>query len=119
MLNYQPSLDRVFQALADPTRRAIVDRLSRGSASVGELAKPLDMSLAAVVQHVQILEACGLIRTAKAGRVRHCLIEPEVLDAAERWINERRALWERRLDRLDEVLTNGKAEDNKRRGRKS
>jgi DNA-binding transcriptional ArsR family regulator len=106
MLNYrQPAaLDRVFQALADPTRRLMVERLSRGPASVSALAEPFDMSLPAVVQHLAVLEASGLVRSEKVGRVRTCQIAPEVLSAAERWINERRTLWERRLDRLGEFL---------------
>lgn len=105
MLNYSPaSLDRVFQALADPTRRQIVERLSSGPASVSELARPLPISLPAVVQHLQVLEASGLVSTTKAGRVRTCRIEPEALSMAERWITERRAGWERRLDRLGDFL---------------
>ena len=94
----------MFQALADPTRRAIVDRLSRGPASVSDLAKPLPMSLPAVVQHLQVLEASGLVRSEKTGRVRTCRIEPTALKAAEHWIAERRATWERRLDRLGDFL---------------
>jgi DNA-binding transcriptional ArsR family regulator len=104
MLNHPPSLDRVFQALADPTRRAIVERLTTGAAPVSELAKPLSMSLAAVVQHIQILEASGLIVTSKTGRVRTCRVEPGTLRAAENWIAQRRHLWERRLDRLGVLL---------------
>jgi DNA-binding transcriptional ArsR family regulator len=105
VLDQAASLDRVFQALADPSRRAMVDRLSRGPASVSELARPLTMSLAAVVQHVQVLEASGLVRSEKTGRVRTCRIEPAALETAERWITERRTSWERRLDRLGEYLT--------------
>lgn len=97
-------LDEVFHALADPTRRAIVERLSRGPASVSDLARPFDMSLAAVVQHVQVLEASGLVRTEKVGRVRTCRIEPRALRGAEQWISKRRTTWERRLDRLGDVL---------------
>ncbi|MEX2032585.1 MAG: metalloregulator ArsR/SmtB family transcription factor [Dehalococcoidia bacterium] len=105
MLKYQePTLDLLFQALADPTRRAMVDRLSRGPASVSALAEPLDMTLSAVVQHVGVLEASGIVRTEKVGRVRTCRMEPGVLSMAERWINDRRTIWERRLDRLSEVL---------------
>src|ERR1700742_2533847 len=107
MLNNQPArananaaLDRVFQALADPTRRVMVERLARGPASVSELAKPLTMSLPAVVQHLQVLEARGLVRSEKVGRVRTCRIEPKALATAEQWITARRALWERRFDRL-------------------
>jgi len=94
----------VFQALADGTRREIVERLVRGPASVSELAKPLEMSLPAVMQHLQVLEACGLVRSEKAGRVRTCRIEPETLRLAESWLNGQRTTWERRLDRLGEHL---------------
>ena len=104
MLNQIAPLDRVFQALADPTRRGMVERLSRGPASVSELAAPLAMSLPAVIQHLQVLEASGLVRSDKAGRVRTCRIEPAALRPAERWIAERRTSWERRLDRLGEYL---------------
>ena len=100
----QGAVDRVFHALADPTRRAMVERLSRGPASVKELAQPLSMTLAAVVQHVQVLERSGVIRTEKVGRVRSCRIEAAGLDVAQRWIADRRALWERRLDRLGDIL---------------
>jgi DNA-binding transcriptional ArsR family regulator len=104
VLNYAPDLDRVFQALADPGRRLMVERLSRGPASVSELGRPLDMSLAAVLQHVQVLEACGLIRSAKLGRTRTCSISPAALRSAESWIADRRSMVERRLDRLGEYL---------------
>jgi DNA-binding transcriptional ArsR family regulator len=104
MLNQSATLDLLFQALADPARRAIVERLSRGPASVSELAKPLPMSLPAVVQHLQVLEASGLVRSEKIGRVRTCHIEPAALRAAEQWISERRTNWELRLDRLGEYL---------------
>ncbi len=104
MLNQSPALDLLFQALADPTRRAMVERLSHGPASVSELAKPLAISLPAVVQHLHVLEASGLVRSKKVGRVRTCRIEPEALQMAERWINERRTSWERRLDRLGDYL---------------
>lgn len=108
MLNYQAStpapLDLAFQALADPTRRTMVERLSLGPASVSELAQPLDMTLSAVVQHLAVLEASGLVRSQKVGRVRTCRIEPQVLGAAERWLSERRASWERRFDRLGAFL---------------
>ena len=90
MLNQTASLDLMFQALSDPTRRTMVERLSRGPASVSELAGPLAMSLSAVVQHLQILEASGLVRSEKSGRVRTCRIEPAVLQTAEQWITERR-----------------------------
>jgi len=98
------SLDRVFQALADPSRRAMVERLCEGPASVSELARPFPMTLAAVVQHVQVLEASGLVRSEKVGRTRTVSIEPPALRTAEQWIGQRRTTWERRLDRLGEFL---------------
>ena len=104
MLNQSGALDLVFRALGDPTRRLIVERLARGPASVSELAQPHAMSLPAVVQHLQVLEESGLIRSEKVGRVRTCRIEPMTLSLAEEWINARRAGWERRLDRLGEFL---------------
>jgi DNA-binding transcriptional ArsR family regulator len=97
-------LDRVFQALADPTRRVMVERLSRGPASVSELAEPFEMSLPSIVQHLQVLEASGLIRSEKVGRVRTCRIDEATLGSAGRWISDRRATWERRLDRLGQYL---------------
>jgi DNA-binding transcriptional ArsR family regulator len=104
MLNHSPSLDLVFQALADPTRRAMVERLTLGPASVSALAEPLSMSLPAVMQHLQVLEASGLVRSEKVGRVRTCRVEPAALRTAEEWISERRTSWERKLDRLGEFL---------------
>jgi DNA-binding transcriptional ArsR family regulator len=98
------SLDLMFQALADPTRRMMVDRLSRGPASVSELAKPFEMSLPAVVQHLQVLEQSGLVKSEKVGRVRTCTIDSTAMSQAEKWINDRRIQWERRLDRLGEFL---------------
>jgi DNA-binding transcriptional ArsR family regulator len=103
MLNH-PQLDLVFQALADPTRRDMVERLGRGPQSVSELAAPLDMSLPAVLQHLQVLEASGLVSSEKTGRVRMCRIEPKVMETAESWFARRRAVWERRFDRLGEFL---------------
>jgi DNA-binding transcriptional ArsR family regulator len=100
----QPDLDNVFRALADPGRRVMVERLTRGPATVTELAKPLDMSLTAVLQHVQVLEASGLIRSRKVGRTRTCSIDPAVLRSAEAWISQRRAMVEHRLDRLADYL---------------
>lgn len=97
-------ISRIFHALSDNTRRVMVEELSRGPLSISQLAKPLDMSLAAVVQHVNLLESCGLIKTRKQGRVRTCEIEASALTAAEEWLQERRKLWERRFDRLGEVL---------------
>ena len=106
MLKYQeaPALDAVFQALADPTRRGIVDRLTRGPASVSQLAEPLEMTLPAVMQHLAVLESCGLVRTAKVGRVRTCQVEPRTLRSVEQWIADRRTAWEQRLDRLEALL---------------
>lgn len=115
MLNQSTPLDRVFHALADPARRFMVERLSRGPASVSELAQPFDMSLSAVVQHLQVLETCGLVRSKKAGRVRTCRIEPAALRTAEKWIAGRRALWERRLDRLGDYLAEQEEQANQRR----
>ena len=104
MLHDPAQLDLMFQALADPARRSMVERLSRGPASVSQLAEPLAMSLPAVLQHLQVLEASGLVRSAKAGRVRTCRIQPAALRTAETWLTRRRAGWERRLDRLGEFL---------------
>ena len=104
MLNNSAALDRMFQALADPTRRLMLARLCRGPASVSELARPLAMSLPAVVQHLQVLQDSGLVSSRKSGRVRSCRIESSGLRAAERWISERRTLWERHFDRLGEYL---------------
>ena len=104
MLDQSADLDRVFHALADPGRRVMVERLSSGPASVSELGLPLAMSLAAVLQHVQVLEASGLVRSQKTGRTRTCSINPAVLRSAESWIAERRAFVERHLDRLGGYL---------------
>src|SRR5215469_4798248 len=106
MLNQppDPDLDRLFHALADPARRAMVERLSRGPAPVSELARPLPMSLPAVMQHLGVLADAGLVRSEKVGRVRTCAIEPQALGQAEQWINTRRVEWENRLDRLGEYL---------------
>jgi DNA-binding transcriptional ArsR family regulator len=104
-------LNRMFQALADPARRGMVERLSRGPASVSELANPLSMSLSAVMQHLQVLEASGLVRSQKVGRTRTCRIEPEGLELAERWIADRRSAWERRLDRLGDFLAEQQEDD--------
>src|ERR1700735_2948094 len=98
MLNFQPQpLDLVFQALADPTRRGMIARLSRGPASVSELAAPFDMSLPAVVQHLQVGETSGLVTSQKVGRVRTCRIEPKAMIGAQDWISSQRASWEARL----------------------
>jgi len=110
MLNQSADLDRLFHALGDPARRGMVERLSRGPAAVSELAAPLAMSLPAVMQHLGVLEAAGLVRSKKAGRVRTCAIEPAALNAAEQWINARRIEWEGRLDRLGDYLNTLKKE---------
>jgi DNA-binding transcriptional ArsR family regulator len=115
MLKHEAPLDRVFQALADPTRRAIVERLTRGPASVSQLAEPFPMSLPAVVQHLQVLESSGLIRSEKTGRVRTCRIDAAVLRQAEQWIADRRTLWEARLDRLGEYLADADESKNPER----
>src|SRR5271169_132424 len=107
MLNKMIDLDRTFQALADKSRRTMVERLTSGPASVSQLAEPLAMSLAAVVQHVQVLEACGLVTTEKVGRTRMCRIERPAMTAAEQWIADRRHGWESQLDRLGDVLDEG------------
>lgn len=104
MLKQRDPLELVFHALGDPNRRRMVDRLSRGPASVSELAEPLSISLPAVVQHLQVLQDSGLVRSEKAGRVRTCRVEPEVMRRAETWIAQRRAEWEARLDRLGGYL---------------
>jgi DNA-binding transcriptional ArsR family regulator len=104
MLNQSADLDRLFHALADPARRAMLERLSRGPAPVSELARPLPMSLPAAMQHLSVLEAAGLVRSEKIGRVRNCAIEPQALSQAEQWINARRIAWEHRLDRLGDYL---------------
>src|SRR5689334_12619425 len=100
-------VDRVLHALADPSRRVIIERLSNGPASVSELARPLPMSLPAAVQHLQVLETSGLVRPEKRGRVRTFHIEPAALRAVEQWIGARRSSWERRLDRLGDYLADG------------
>src|SRR3954467_9694692 len=97
-------VDRVFHALADPNRRVIVERLSRGPATVSELAQPLPMSLSAGGQHLQVLQGSGLVRSEKVGRVRTCRIEPAALRPVEHWIGARRSSWERRFDRLGDYL---------------
>lgn len=104
MLNESARLDLAFQALADPTRRGMLARLSRTPASVSDLARPLRMSLPAVMQHLQMLEASGLVRSEKKGRVRTVRLEPKALGVAEHWIADRRSEWEARIDRLEDYL---------------
>lgn len=101
MLKY---IDQTFHALSDPSRRAMVERLARGPATVSQLAEPLPMSLPAVVQHLQVLEASGLVRSEKVGRVRTCTLQPDRLREAEHWVVEQRTRWERRFDRLGQLL---------------
>lgn len=108
MLNQSIQLDLMFQALADSSRRIMVERLSRGPASVSELAKPLAMTLPAVIQHLQVLEASGLVRSEKVGRVRTCRIEKTAMRTVEDWAAGRRAMWERRFDRLADYLAETK-----------
>jgi DNA-binding transcriptional ArsR family regulator len=104
MAKAKAGIDLVFHALADPTRRAMVEKLSGGAISTSQLAKPLAITLAAVVQHLQVLEESGLVRTAKVGRVRTCRMEPAGLSVVEEWIGLQKGMWERRLDRLGELL---------------
>jgi DNA-binding transcriptional ArsR family regulator len=104
MLTQRVQVDRVFHALGDPTRRAMIEKLSEGPISVSRLAQPLDITLAAVVQHLQVLEKSGLVRSEKVGRVRTCRVEPKGLTVVERWVSDRRALWETRFDRLGKLL---------------
>lgn len=111
MLQHQERLDLAFQALSDPTRRAMVERLARGPASVSELAEPFPMSMSAVVQHLKVLEASGLVASEKVGRVRTCRVEPAAMSAAERWLNERRQSVERSLDRLGAFLDETRPEE--------
>lgn len=109
MLNHSATIDPVFHALADPTRRAMVEQLTRGPASVSELARPVDMTLSAVMQHLAVLEASGLVHTRKTGRVRTCRLDPTALRAGEDWFEKRRVTWERRLDRLADYLADDQA----------
>jgi len=112
MLNDSPRLDRTFQALADPARRGMLARLAHGPATVSELARPLQMSLPAVLQHLQALEASALIRSEKKGRVRTCRLQPGVLASAEQWLVDRRSEWEQRHDRFEEYVMTLKDKEN-------
>ncbi|MCU1478276.1 MAG: Transcriptional regulator, ArsR [Subtercola sp.] len=105
MAQYSTLADGVFQALADPTRRTVLRRLSRGPASIGELARPFDMALPSFMKHIRVLEQSGWIRTRKVGRVRTCTIERASFDVVDTWLSEQRALWEGRTDRLDQFVT--------------
>ena len=112
-------IDRVFHALDDPTRRALIEKISEGPISVSQLAEPLHITLAAVVQHLQVLEESGLVHTEKIGRIRTCRIEPQGLSLVEQWIADRRSLWERRFDRLGELLAEEDEEREKREKKRS
>jgi DNA-binding transcriptional ArsR family regulator len=114
MEKYSEPLDGIFQALADPTRRAVLGRLGTGPASVGELAKPFDMALPSFMKHVHLLEETGLIRTRKEGRVRTCFLEPGTFAAAEAWLSTQRAVWEARADRLEQFVLNQQAQETSR-----
>jgi DNA-binding transcriptional ArsR family regulator len=105
----QVNIDRLFHALGDPTRRAILDQLSEGPRSVSRLTAPLGITLTAVVQHLQVLEESGLVHTEKVGRVRTCRIEPAGFSVLEQWIGDHRSMWERRLDRLGDLLAESEA----------
>ena len=107
MPTHQQKIDNLFHALGDPTRRAILDRLSRGPVSVSHLAEPLGITLTAVTQHLQILEKCELVHTEKLGRVRTCRIEPHGFSLLEKWIQDHRSHWELGLDRLGKFLADG------------
>jgi DNA-binding transcriptional ArsR family regulator len=104
MANYCVELDSTFHALADPTRRAVIQRLCRGPATVSELAEPFDMALPSFMKHVGVLEGTGLIRSKKSGRIRTCILEHKNLAAAERWFEEQRAIWKSRYQNLDSLL---------------
>jgi DNA-binding transcriptional ArsR family regulator len=110
VVNQTAGLDRAFHALADPSRRLIVERLALGPASVSELAQPLAMSLPAVMQHLQVLEASSLVASEKVGRVRTCRLEPDALRRVEQWVIQQRTAWERRLDRLGDYLAENEQE---------
>lgn len=105
MPNKHMSLDRIFSALADPTRRSVLQRLSTRQAPVSELAEPFDMALPSFMQHLDVLEDCGLVRSQKAGRVRTYQLRPYSLKAAEKWLAKHRTMWETRLEQLDDYLT--------------
>jgi DNA-binding transcriptional ArsR family regulator len=113
MTNHSTELDRVFHALSDPTRRAIVMRLSRGPASVSELAKPFAMAMPTLLEHIHVLERSGLIDSAKTGRVRTCEMRPAVLSATEAWLSKQRAVWEGRFDRMEAFVASLQAKERK------
>ncbi len=115
MPNQQNPLDAVFHALADPTRRAVLQQLSQGPASVKELAKPFEMALPSFLQHLRVLEESGLLRSQKVGRVRTCEMQPSPLGEAEDWIARQRAIWEARFERLEAYLAELQAKERKER----
>lgn len=117
MANHSPHLDNVFSALADPTRRAIIARLSQGEASVGELAQPFDMALPSLMKHIRVLETGGLVESEKHGRVRTCRLMPGAMKGAENWLAEQRAIWEARLDRLESYVATLEKKPPRRRRR--
>ena len=108
-----PELDQVFQALGDPTRRAVLQRLCRGAASVSELSAPFEMALPSFVQHLKVLEACGLMSSRKTGRVRTCRLNPRPLQQTEQWLGRQRSLWEKRLNQLDSYVLDLNAKEKK------
>jgi len=114
MANQTAQLDRVFQALADPTRRAVLERLGQGPAAVSVLAAPFRMALPSFLQHLRVLEDCGLVRSKKAGRVRTFRVVPRPMEAAEGWLAQQRSLWERRLDQFDTYVERLKAKKENR-----
>jgi DNA-binding transcriptional ArsR family regulator len=111
MPKHSPRLDQVFRALADPTRRAVLEQLNRGPAPMSELARPFRMALPSFTQHMNLLEECGLVLSRKQGRVRTYRLSPEPLQAAENWLMSQRVLWERRLDQFDAYVATLKKED--------
>jgi DNA-binding transcriptional ArsR family regulator len=113
MPNQQATLNQIFHALSDPTRRALLRRLSRGPASVGELARPFDIALPSFLQHLNVLEQSGLIRSRKKGRVRTCEVVPQRLAQAEKWIADQRTVWEGRLHRMEQYVIDLKAKETK------
>jgi DNA-binding transcriptional ArsR family regulator len=114
MDQYQEQLDDLFQALADPTRRAVLGRLGSGPAAVSELAQPFDMALPSFMKHIHLLESVGLIRTRKEGRVRTCTLEKETFAVVESWLDRQRAIWEGRTDRLEQFVLNAQAQEKAR-----
>lgn len=111
MPNQSTQLSRVFHALADPTRRAVLERLGTGPAPMSELARPFKMALPSFSQHLDVLESCGLVRSRKAGRVRTYRLAPKPLELVDSWLGRQRTMWEKRLDQLDDYLKEMKETD--------